>query len=389
MLDKTLETKALGYLFDNPDVITKYRSEYFTSERLTYFRAMQEAYAKYGIVTIEGVAAYTHIEIPEVTSVYVADISPVLDKLKELSQRRSIAKAADELREASTAKNFNPAAIDLTIDALQTFDKENSNIEYGVVELLSELSQKQTGSYTYTSTGFPFLDVMLGGEWPKSELSTIVAAPGTGKTALVCNSMLSMGIRQQPSLFFSLEMSKKLIVSRWVSDMCTIDNLVIRSGKLKNDEIEQIEDAVNTIRTLPIYVIDTPYMSVYDMLPIIRQHVKERGVKVVFIDYLQLINVGDDMNKGLGNAANQLKNIAKRENIHVCLLAQRTMKGDRWVIRDSGDVEQVVDTIIYLDSDKDEADVKSVMTEFTKNRNGKLGKAPMLFDGRYMRFKSV
>lgn len=199
--------------------------------------------------------------------------------------------------------------------------------------------------------------------------------------------MLQMGYNGDASLFFSLEMSQRQLMSRWISNKLSIDNSELRMGAVDAERLGEIETAVNEINSLPLYVIDEPGLTVYNMLPIIREYVLKHGIKVVFIDYLQIIKLNsDDKNKELGEVAVQLKASAKKYDIHVCLISQKNGKDGVWGVRDSGEVPAVLDECINLVNDGTTGDVRNITIQFVKNRNGKLGDTPVMFDGRYMRF---
>ena len=159
---------------------------------------------------------------------------------------------------------------------------------------------------------------------------------------------------QIPSLFFSLEMSKADLLLKMAGDELSMDTQAIASGdfqrildeqeddlyETEDDVMRAIEDKMVELQRLPMYIIDDGRITMAQMVYQIRKHVHKYGVRVVAIDYLQIINHSPTGNKNsdLGNAAQILKEVAKRENISIVVLSQINDKEGVDIIRDSGEV---------------------------------------------------
>jgi replicative DNA helicase len=253
--------------------------------------------------------------------------------------------------------------------------------------------RKANGQYQFVHTGLKFLDSMLGGEWMPKTLTILMAKPGTGKTALVGQSMLEMALRYNiPSLLISLEMAKEQLVLRWVSYMLEIDSANLLIGRITAEQRRLVEDAVVKLQQLPIHVIDTPTIK----LDQIKKEIKDfaiAGGKVVFLDYIQIVNHFNTglRNYDLGEVAQALKESAKENNIAVVALSQMNKGKDGGLdsVRDSGEISQISDTVIELspiDEFVDDTGMRGVSIKFHKNRNGRLGTSSVVFNGAFQKF---
>jgi replicative DNA helicase len=387
MINESVEYRALACMLNDPSLLYTVPVDYFTEPRATLLRAMRDAWIAYGTLTIEGIERFYQRPVDgAVLAAYATDLEPLTDELHRLWKKRNIKDIADRLYVLATEHDPHVLDVEDYVAQLQQ-ELHETSLVYDASHFLAELEQKRNGTYEFVSTGIGFLDAMQGGEWPKGELSFIAALPGTGKTALCLNSMLRMAQNGHASLFFSLEMNKQALLGRWCADIVEIDSDTIKRGKLSETEYKRIEQATQYITTLPMYVIDTPSLTVTEMGVHIREYVRDKHIKVVFIDYLQIVNIGEkDKNSGLGDVAKALKVLAKKLNIHICVLAQAIIKDGGMTIRDTGEAQAHADMIITLKTETMTGDVKTILIDYTKFRNGKTGYAPVLFNGRFQRF---
>lgn len=390
MQDSKSEYKLLAAILDNPDLINKCRVEYFTENRREVFKAMQKMYSDKGYVTPEGLENLVRGTLPsEIFAPVTTIIDPVLDTLKRLHKKRVYHKLGEQILLAAQEYDPDPVSIEMALEeahAIADFDSAMFNAGYKV---LAEIEQKRNGTYRYVKTGLPFLDAMMGGEWPRKAISAVIADPGGAKTALVCNSQLNMARLEEPvaSLFISMEMSKESLHRRWAANILEIDTMDIKRGEISSEDQERIAEVINYINTLPIYVIDEPKLTFSQIAQQIRYHVKKFDVKVVFIDYLQIIQlITNDKNKELGDIGKMAKELAKSLDIHICFISQKTPGKDGvWQIRDSGDFPAALDVLFNLESEL-QTDTRQITVEFRKNREGPLGSNSVIFDGRYQKF---
>lgn len=392
--DITAEWRLLASIVDNPEVMHSITKEIFTDERQFILEAMRGAYIKYGELTYEGLRLALKGDVPaELTSGVVANQRALIDELVLVARRRQLLQASRELEIQS--KRFEPdeSLINQALEFEPLAPTSDSTIVPGAQRMLGDLFRKANGQYQFVHTGLKFLDTMLGGEWMPKTLTILMAKPGTGKTALVGQSMLEMALRYNiPSLLISLEMAKEQLVMRWVSYMLEIDSANLLIGRITPQQRVLIEDAVIKLQQLPIHVIDTPTIK----LDQIKKEIKDfamAGGKVVFLDYIQIVNHFNTglRNYDLGEVAQALKESAKENNIAVIALSQMNKGKDGGLdsVRDSGEISQISDTVIELspiDEFVDDSGMRAISIKFHKNRNGRLGTSSAAFNGAFQKF---
>lgn len=404
--DKTIEWRALGGLLDTKNVewINRLSPSLFTGERINVFYGMQSAYIEYGAVTFEGLHQYLKGNVPgELFTVQGANIRASVDQLARLARKRQAKRTSTLL--SQLAEEFDPST-DQIQQAL-IFDpilaEEDSSLQPGAQILLADIHTKQSGTYLFAKTGLRFLDSSMGGEWKPKSLVIYAGGPGTGKTTLAAQSMLEMAegyINETtgerviiPSLFCSLEMAKEDLFVKWLGNKLEIDTMYIQSGKLSKDDFQRIEDETVRLQGLPMYVIDKSNLTLGQFIYEIRKHVFNKGVRVIFIDYLQIVNhhpTGND-NNDLGEFAEAMKALAKRENITVVILSQITPGKDGvFRIRDSGEVGAVADVVFQAQLDTEEnGPIKSVTVQRLKNRFGPTSQTAVGFNSPLQRFEDA
>lgn len=393
--DTIAEWRLLSSFIDSPDFIHKVTEEIFTEERKDILNAMKQTYIKYGELTYEGLRIALDGEVPpQLTSGVIVNQQAVVDELVLIARRRQLKSASLILDEQS--KKFAPNETEvqqaLTFEPLAP--SSDTTIIPGAQKMLGDLFQKVHGKYQFVHTGIKFLDTMMGGEWMPKTLTVIMAKPGTGKTALVGQSMYEMSSKYGiPSLLISLEMAKEQLVMRWVSYMLEIDSSNLLVGRITAEQGKKVEDAVVRLQQLPLRVIDTPSLR----LDQIKKEIKDfaySGGKVVFLDYLQIVNHVNTgiRNYDLGEVAQALKESAKENDIAVVALSQMNKGGEGLdSIRDSGEIAQIADSVLELcpiDEFVDDTGMRGISIKFHKNRNGRLGTTSVAFNGAFQKFIS-
>lgn len=386
-MDSGFEWKVLAALKEpkNYDHIYKMSDALFTNERVPVFEAMKTAFMSYGDIAYESIARClkkdvpTQLDIPQNVSIDAA-----IEELQRLAIKRQLKEKASSI--AALAEQHEPSldSIHAELEFQPILTEDDSSLTPGVQRFLSELNHKMTGKYEFVSTGFPNLDLYLGGEWKRKGLTVIGALPGTGKTALAFCSMLKMSV---PSLMINLEMAKEEIIQRGVSNLTGIDNDFLTIGAINQDQVTLVEEKTNYINNLPLYIIDTPGLNVTQIIGHIKEHVK-KGVRVVFIDHLQIIAWSGEgtENDALGKIAWALKECAKKLDIAVILLSQLTHKDGTYHTRGSGEVESKSDVFMFMLAEDTSADVRTIILKFKKNRGGRIGEVPMLYHSTVLRF---
>lgn len=272
-------------------------------------------------------------------------------------------------------------------------------------------ASKNTSGLSGLSTGYHKLDKLLSG-WQKTDLIILAARPAMGKTAfalsLIRNMAVDMGI---PVGMFSLEMGSVQLVQRLISNVCQISGDKVRSGQLEKYEWGQLDSKITQLENAPLYIDDTPQLSVFELRSKARRMVREHNVQMIFIDYLQLMTA----NTGKGNRQEEistisrsLKGLAKELNIPIMALSQlnRNVEGREGIegkrpqlsdLRESGAIEQDADIVmfvnrpeyfhIYKDGDFDWRGKAEIIV--AKHRNGGLDNIPLVFKKEYARFMNM
>jgi len=260
-------------------------------------------------------------------------------------------------------------------------------------------------------SGFHELDKLTSG-WQNSDLVIIAARPAMGKTAFVLSMAKNMAVDYNiPVAVFSLEMSNLQLVNRLISNVCEIEGEKIKSGRLSNLEWEQVMARIKHLEGAPLYIDDTPSLSVFELRTKARRLVREHQVKFIVIDYLQLMNASGmkfgSREQEVSMISRSLKQLAKELNIPVVALSQLNRSVESRTdgkrpqlsdLRESGAIEQDADIVCfihrpeyYLRSDTDAAgnDIRG-KAEFivAKHRSGSVDDVPMRFRAKFARFEN-
>jgi replicative DNA helicase len=264
-------------------------------------------------------------------------------------------------------------------------------------------------------TGFDKLDLLTSG-WQPSDLVILAARPGMGKTAFVMSMAKNMAIDfNHPVAIFSLEMSSVQLITRMISSETGISSEKLRKGNLETYEWEALNVKVKKLSEAPIFIDDTPSLSVFDLRAKARRLVSQHDVKAVIIDYLQLMTAGSTT-KSTGNREQEistisrnLKALAKELNVPVIALSQlsravETRGGSKRPLlsdlRESGAIEQDADIVSFIyrpeyygltEWDDEERTPCEGQAEFivAKHRNGGLENIRMKFIGRLAKFANL
>lgn len=251
-----------------------------------------------------------------------------------------------------------------------------------------EKASKTKGSVTGVPTGFIDLDYRTAGLQP-SDLILVAARPSMGKTAFVLNIAQHTAIRNDYStVIFSLEMSKEQLINRMLSLESGIDAQKLRTGNLKENDWECLVEAATTIGNSNLIIDDTSSITIAEMKSKCRKYKLDKDIKLVIIDYLQLMETGgknESHQLAIAEISRSLKALARELNVPVIALSQlsrsvesredkRPMLSD---LRDSGAIEQDADVVMFIyreDYYKKDTERKNVSEIITaKQRNGPVG----------------
>ena len=265
---------------------------------------------------------------------------------------------------------------------------------------------------TGVSTGYHKLDDITSG-WQASDLVIVAGRPAMGKTSFALSMAKNIAADLRvPMAFFSLEMSNQQLVDRLISNACEIQGSKILSGQLAPDEWERLDKRINTLLDAPLYVDDTPGLSVFELRTKARRLVREHDVKIIMIDYLQLMNANgmrfSSRQEEVSTISRSLKGLAKELNIPIIALSQLNrgvesregLEGKRPQLsdlRESGAIEQDADMVIFVhrpeyyhiyqdDNGRDLRGMAQII--IAKHRKGATGDVLLTFRGEYTRFEN-
>jgi replicative DNA helicase len=284
-------------------------------------------------------------------------------------QQYSLARQINELCNISKYKLFNGdhdvfdvyEELQVSLEgSLRDISKYQISSVSTIYDKLIETTKKaiESGGTFGVPTGLRNLDEKTNG-WQSSDLIIVAGRPGMGKTAIAISMMLKPALIDNiPVAFFSLEMSNEQLVGRMVSGISGISASRIIKKQLTTEELDIIQKNAGYIKNAPIYLDDTPNISLIELKTKARRLVRENGVKAIFIDYLQLmrsgLNIGN-REQEISEISRGLKALAKELNIPVIALSQlsrmvesrsdkKPMLSD---LRESGQIEQDADLVLF------------------------------------------
>ena len=279
------------------------------------------------------------------------------------------------------------------------------------IEVIQKASANKDG-LTGVPTGYHKLDDITSG-WQASDLVIIAGRPAMGKTAFALSmAKIIAADYKLPMAFFSLEMSNQQLVNRLMSNVCEIEGKKILNGQLRPDEWDRLDKRVNNLLGAPLYVDDTPGLSVFELRTKARRLVREHGVKIIMIDYLQLMNANgmrfSSRQEEVSTISRSLKGLAKELDIPILALSQLNrgvesrggLEGKRPQLsdlRESGAIEQDADMVLFVhrpeyyhiyqdDNGRDLRGMAQII--IAKHRKGATGDVLLTFRGEFTRFEN-
>lgn len=327
--------------------------------------------------------------------------------IQEYATRRKLISDASVLIEKSFDEGLEVK--DLLDNAEQkVFSLSQANLKQGFIPLRSVLSEsfdrldelsKKSGSIRGVSTGFGDLDNCLAG-MQDSNLLILAARPGMGKTAFSLNIVqYAAAVSKVPVGYFSLEMSKEELVDRMLVSQADIDAWRLKTGKLTQDDFGKLSEAMGVLAEAPLYIDDTPGMSILEMRTKARRLKAEHDLGLVVVDYLQLVKgrTMDNRVQEVAEISQGLKNLARELKVPVLALSQLSRAIENRGsgsspqlsdLRESGSIEQDADVVMFLYRE-DPEDIESVKLNIAKHRNGGLRTIDLRFRGDRVRFYGV
>lgn len=361
--------------------------------------------------TIGGSAYLTELTTYVPTSAHAESYAEIV---AEKAVRRRLIKASGDISElgfdedTTTQQLLEKAEAELFSVSDQSLKQDVSSLESILNDSFERLEElhKNKGQLRGIRTGYRDLDNMTAG-LQRSDLIILAARPAMGKTTLVTNLAYNVAtIAKQPVLFFSLEMSKEQLVDRMLADASGVDAWNIRTGNLSDEDFSKLSEAMGEMAEAPIYIDDTPGLSVLEMRTKARRIHHESPLGLVIVDYLQLMQAAG---RGDGNRVQEvseisrgLKLIARELNVPLIALSQLSRSVENRSpqipqladLRESGSIEQDADivTFIYRPGyyEPDNPEFENI-TELiiAKHRNGPVGKVQLYFHPERLRFMSL
>lgn len=312
-------------------------------------------------------------------------------------------------------------------DLLQDSEQELFNIAQGInsndmktvkellpntLEEIRNAAERKDGM-SGVNTGFRDLDEITFG-WQPTDLVILAARPAMGKTAFALSMALNMAVDYGvPIAFFSLEMGKEQLMKRLISMHTSISNEDIKRGSLTDEQMHRLMTGLGPMEEAPIVIDDTASISIFDLRSRVRRLVRKYGVRVIFIDYLQLMTASGlksnaNREQEVSTISRSLKQLAKELGITVIALSQlnrelekRNKEGRRPQLsdlRESGAIEQDADMVIFIHrpeyygilTDENNRDMRGLaQIIIAKHRNGRVGDVYLRFEGDLIRFSSA
>lgn len=455
--DNDIEIIVLAYILKHPELLDSHFEfisvDLFANlENLKIFKVLEDFHRSQKNISIETVKNY----IPDIQSNTLKELSLQIDQivfskdifknyletLQELYLRRELFKITQskntETTSFETSNNIKDIFLDLEkkLFDLSNFNKDSydfkdfATVTKSSIQLV-EKAFKKKGKYSGVASGFSDLDNMLGG-LQNSDLVILAARPSMGKTALATNiafnaaKYYSSEEEKGSVVMFSLEMSAEQIGLRILAEQSKIPSDKLRKGELTENDSMALSEAYKEIHNLNFFFDDSPNLTVSELRSKLRRYKNNYNIKLVLIDYLQLIkpegNKDNRVNE-LSEITRNLKQLAKEFDLPVVSLSQlsrqvesrddkRPLLSD---LRESGSIEQDADVVmfIYRESyylqrneptrgpdesqesyqkkhdawkDRNEEVFNKAELIVAKQRNGPTGKVDLYFDDKYTKF---
>jgi replicative DNA helicase len=427
------EISLLGSILIEDDVITSIADrisaeDFYDKRHGLIYNAMLRLYEKHQPVdlltlsnslrdsdeleTIGGSSYLTELTNAVPTAAHAEHYAEIVS---EKAMRRKLIKASEDIVNLSFTENtssvqeiLEQAEARLFAVSQRTLKQDLISIEQILAEGFDRLDElhKNKGAIRGIRTGWKDVDTKTSG-LQRSDLIVLAARPAMGKTTLVGNLVQNVALlEKQAVLFFSLEMSKDQLVDRMLAAEAGVDAWKIRTGNLSDEDFEKLGQAMGALSEAPIYIDDTPGITVLEMRTKARREAAKHPLGLIVIDYLQLMSGssrGNDFNRvqEISEISRGLKLIARELNVPVVALSQlsrsveqrpdkKPMLSD---LRESGSIEQDADIVMfiyreaYYNPDTDKQNITELI--ISKHRNGPTGTIELYFHPEQLKFLSL
>ena len=350
--------------------------------------------------------------ITEITlsSFYTPNIDTYAKTVKEKSLLRSLIEASEDIMDVSYGQSEDVSSI-LSMAESRIFDISQDKLNEGLIkvgntleetiQVINELSMND-GDITGVTTGLETIDTKLSGLQP-AQLVLLAARPAMGKTALGLTMAWNAARENKSVAFFSLEMSTLQLNYRLISMVSMIDLEQVMNGRIRDDEWELLFHATREIASKDLYVDETPGITLSEMRSKLKRLKAERGVDLVVIDYLQLMQADgyqENRQNEIASISRDLKTLSKELNCPILSLAQLSREADKRAdhkpilsdLRESGAIEQDADVVmlLYREDYYDEEDNPNIAKVIVaKHRNGSTGSLDLFFNKPCTTFRDL
>ncbi len=401
-------------------------TDFYRPENQEVFKAMEELFdlnkpidvvtvcdmlAQNG--TLETVGSGEFISNLAISVPTTANIKYYIDIIKDKALLRNLIDASGQIQKlaydaADDASGIAETSEKLIFDVLtgktsKQFEKMGDVLSRSF-QTLEELG-KRDSKITGLETGFIALDYLLSG-FQKSTLNILAARPGIGKTSFALNIARHVAVNNKiPVAIFSLEMSDEELTNRILSSQALVDSVRLKTGRLDPDDWERMLQSVGPMSEAPLYIDDTAGISVTEIRSKCRRLKLEKGLGLVIVDYLQLMQgrgKAESRQQQVSEMSRALKILAKELEVPVLTLSQLSRsieKRDNKTpvlsdLRESGSIEQDADVVMFLHKPADNAEDQESpanMTELivAKHRSGSQGRIKLMWQPQYTTFMSV
>ncbi len=401
--------------------------DFYDKRHATVFDAMFRLYERHRPVDLltlsdelskrdelEGVGGSTYLT--ELTN-YVptaAHAEAYADMIMQKAVRRRLIKASTDIAELGFDEEKNIQELLESAEA-ELFSVSDAGVKQDLVSLEQILTEsfdrieelhREKGKLRGLKTGWRDLDSMTAG-LQRSDLIILAARPAMGKSTLVSNLAYNVASKEkQAVLLFSLEMSKEQLVDRMLAEAAGVDAWKIRTGDLNDDDFEKISNAMGEMAEAPVYIDDTPGLSVLEMRTKARRVAHNQPLGLIIVDYLQLMSgssrsYGENRVQEVSEISRGLKLIARELNVPVIGLSQLSRSVESRSpqipqlsdLRESGSIEQDADIVMfiyredYYNPDTDRQHITDLI--IAKHRNGPTGRIELYFHPERLRFMSL
>lgn len=338
----------------------------------------------------------------------VIDIRDYGFLLVELWQKRQLSELLQMAISEIGSKSFNSISANLENELIGLAIREPKKKTQTMAQIISDIEEedRQGLSTRFTPTGFKQLDELLNGGIYSQQLVILGARPSVGKTTMGQNIILNASFKNKKCLFISLEVDKRNVYYKFVSNLASIDGWKLQKNLLNEDEKISLARAKKELSEMQICVNDSSYLRVSQIKQFIKTQMERQPIDLVVVDYVQIIR-GDDT-KGRNEATiikettSSLKAMAKQYDFGILALAQINRKAVEGAnqeptindFKSSGGIEEDADVAIILHRDRNEEKKDGYFSDsakliIAKNRHGRTGEVMLSFEGKFGRFQEI